>query len=118
MSTYMDLYDYRQYVGTMYRARNSAIIANEDAETVWQRFRQSRDKLFATHPQSALDVEQRRSFTSLPYFPYNPTMRFVVDVVPHEQPTQQTITMSATETMTMLTIGHVDFVVDGELEEP
>ncbi|HCI80167.1 MAG TPA: hypothetical protein DHW02_10810 [Ktedonobacter sp.] len=114
MSDYMNLYDYRQYVGMMYRTRNSAIMVNEDAEMVWQRFRQSRDELFATHPQSALDAEQRRSFTTLPYFPYNPTMRFVVDVVPYEQPVQQTITMSAAETMTMLTIGHVDFAVDGE----
>ena len=114
MSDYLDLYDYRRRVGSIYRSRNNSIMANEDAETVWQHFRKGRDELFASHPQSALDIEQRRSFKTLPYFPYNPTMRFVVGVVPHEHPTQQTITMSATETMTMLTIGHVDFVVEGE----
>ena len=114
MLDYMDLYDYRQYVGTMYRTRNNAIAADEEAGTVWQRFRAARDALFATHPQSALDVEQRRSFTGLRYFPYNPAMRFVVDIVPVENPVSQTITMSAAETMTMLTIGHIQFVVDGQ----
>jgi len=114
MADYLDLYDYRQRVGGIYRERNNATVANEDAETVWQRFRRRRDELFATHPQSALDVEQRRSFTGLRYFPYNPAMHFEVDVIPIEEPTQQTITMSATETMTMLTIGHVHFAVDGE----
>ena len=114
MSDYLDLYDYRQRVGSIYRERNSATVANEDAEAVWQRFRKKRDELFASHPQSALDMEQRRSFTELRYFPYNPAMRFSVDVLPNENPTPQTITMSATETMTMLAIGHVQFAVDGE----
>lgn len=114
MPDYFDLYDYRQRVGNLYRVRNRAIMADEDVENVWQVFCAGRDQLFASHPQSALDEEQRRSFTGLRYFPYNPGMRVVGNVVANENPTHQTITMSATETMTMLTIAHVHFIVEGE----
>ena len=114
MSDYLNLYDYRQRVGNLYRARNSSVMASEDDEFTWQRFRQGREELFATHPQSALDAEQRRTFTGLRYFPYNPAMRFPVDVVPNEEDTRQTITMNASETMTMVTVGQVHFSVDGE----
>src|SRR4051794_3161504 len=41
-------------------------------------FRARRDRLFATHPQSAIPAAERSSFTGLPYFPANPDM--VADV--------------------------------------
>nr|MDQ2888259.1 hypothetical protein [Chloroflexota bacterium] len=72
MSEYLDLYDYRCRVASMYRERKRALVAGENAATVLQRFREERDKLFAHHPQSALDAEQRATFGGLRYFPYNP----------------------------------------------
>lgn len=111
---YLDLYDYRLRVQAMYRERNQAIPAGEDAEMVWQRFRQSRDTLFAQHSQSALDAEQRRVFSGLRYFPYNPTLRFAVTIETDVEPQRQTITMSSTEQMTMLTVGRVRFAVEQE----
>lgn len=81
---------------------------------VWQRFRQSRDTLFAQHSQSALDAEQRRVFSGLRYFPYNPTLRFAVTIETDVEPQRQTITMSSTEQMTMLTVGRVRFAVEQE----
>lgn len=112
MSDYLDLYDYRCRVAAMYRERTEAYLAGEDADTILQHYREARNDLFATHPQSALDEEQRRDFHGLPYFPYNPMLVFLVDVDTNIEPTRQSITMNADEIMTMTTIGRVHFAVD------
>ena len=112
MSDYLDLYDYRHRVAAIYRARNQAILAEENGATVLQRFRAEKDSLFAHHPQSALDEEQRRTFKGLRYFPYNPTMCFSVDIDTNMEPGRQEVVMDAHESMTMTTVGRVHFVVE------
>lgn len=114
MSKYLDLYDYRYRVGAMYRARNAAIMAGEDPESVLQRFREARDELFAHHPQSALDEEQKQHFSGLHYFPFNPDLRFIVDIDTDVEPTGLNVAMSPEESMTMTTVGRVHFTVDGQ----
>lgn len=114
MSDYLDLYDYRCRVTALYHSRNQALLAGEDPVLVHQRFRQERDQLFAHHPQSALDEEQRRSFKGLRYFPYNPALCFEMAIdtnVPH---TRQNVTMNASEIMTMTIVGQVHFRVENE----
>src|SRR2546427_32968 len=111
MSDYLDLYDYRCRVAANYRERTRAIIASEDPATVLERFRDARNDLFAHHPQSALNEEQRQHFRGLHYFPYNPSMRFVVDIDTAVEPTQLTVAMNAEESMTMTTIGRSHFTV-------
>ncbi len=58
--------------------------AGGDGPQTWQRWRQGRDRLFATHPQSALPGEQRGRFEWLPFFPYDPDWRIeaTVDLIP------------------------------------
>lgn len=114
MSDYLNLYDYRCRVSAMYRERTQAIIAGADPMATWQHFRAVRDDLFAHHSQSALDEEQRRQFQGLPYFPYNPAMRFVVDVDTNVEPTHLTVVMNAEESMTMTAVARVHFTVEGE----
>ncbi|HLI09665.1 MAG TPA: DUF1684 domain-containing protein [Ktedonobacteraceae bacterium] len=114
MSEYFELYDYRCRVAAMYRERNQAYLAGEDAEAIWRRFRQSRDALFAHHPQSALDEEQRQDFHGLRYFPYNPAMVFAVDVDTGVEPARQSVAMNAQESMNMTTVGRVHFTVEGQ----
>lgn len=87
-------------------------MAGADPFAVWQRFCEVRDDLFAHHPQSALDEEQKRDFQGLSYFPYNPSMRFVVDVDTNVDPVRQSVVMNATESMMMTTVGRVHFVVE------
>lgn len=115
MSDYLDLYDYRCRVAAMYRERTEAIMAGADPVAVWQRFCTVKDELFAHHPQSPLDEEQRRHFQGLPYFPYNPAMRFVVNVDTNVEPTRLAVAMNAEETMSMTTVGRVRFSVEGQL---
>lgn len=62
----LDLVDWRRRVGDLYRATGS------DALT---RFRQGRDDLFRSHPQSPIEPEERASFTGLHYFAHDPVYR-------------------------------------------
>src|SRR5579864_40336 len=105
MSEFLDLYDYRHRVAAMYRERTQAIMVGADPMATWQRFLAVRNELFAHHPQSPLDEGQRRHFQGLPYFPYNPAMRFVVDVDTNVESTRLTVVMNADETMSMTTVG-------------
>jgi len=114
MSYYLDLYDYRCRVAALYRERDQATLAGKDPALTLQRFRKERDDLFASHPQSAFDEEQKRRFRGLRYFAYNPAMRFSVEVNTDVAPKRQSVAMDAQESMTMTTIGQLSFVVDGE----
>lgn len=114
MSHYLDLYDYRCRVAALYRERNRAVLAGEDPVSILQRFRKERDHLFASHPQSALDAEQKRRFQGLRYFPYNPALCFVVDIQTNGETKRQAVAMDEHKSMTMVTIGQVSFAVDGE----
>jgi len=62
----LDLVDWRRRVGDLYR------VSGADALT---RFRQGRDELFRSHPQSPIEPEERASFTGLHYFPHDPAYR-------------------------------------------
>jgi uncharacterized protein len=65
----LDLVDYRRRVFEMYRQIRE--LGAEGHEL----FRRERDKLFAEHPQSALDEQQKLSFKGLAYYDYNPAYR-------------------------------------------
>jgi uncharacterized protein len=112
MSDYLDLFDYRSRVAEMYRERKRATLAGEDAAMVLVRFRDARDELFAKHPQSALDVEQKQKFQGLRYFPYNPAMCVAADIDMDVEPVQLSVAMNAEETMTMTTVGRLHFKLE------
>lgn len=76
-SNFTDLLDYRRQVGELYgevRRRGTGAAASHE------RFRQRRDELFAGHPQSPLNRDQRGEFAGLSYFPYDRSLRFRVRV--------------------------------------
>lgn len=114
MSEFLDLYDYRTRVAAMYRVRNRAITAREDPELVCKSFRAARDELFATHPQSALDEEQRAHFEGLRYFPYNPAARVLAEVDTRAESAVLTVPKNAEESMTMTRVAHLHFTLAGQ----
>src|SRR5579859_3050894 len=114
MPDFLDLYDYRLRNAALYRERNRAILAGEDAEQAWRRFRAGRDELFAVHPQSALDEEQRGKFQALDYFLYNPAMRVVARVDTDIETATFSIAMNAQELMTMTRAARLQFEVEGQ----
>ncbi len=112
MSDYLDLYDYRTRVVEMYRTRRQATLRGEDTATILQHFRASRDELFASHPQSAFDQEQKQQFHGLRYFPYNPSMCVEADIETDIEPQLLNVAMNAEETMTMTTFARLHFTLN------
>ena len=65
----LDLWDYRRRVADLYASVRGAT----PGEATWLNWREQRDTLFATHPQSAIPPEQRAALEGLPYFDYDST---------------------------------------------
>lgn len=67
---YVTLLDWRRTVAELFvdvrRLRATDPVA---AHRLW---RERRDRLFKTHPQSPIPPEERAAFKGLPYFPYEP----------------------------------------------
>ncbi|HLM04044.1 MAG TPA: DUF1684 domain-containing protein [Blastococcus sp.] len=74
----MTLLDWRRRVAALYAAARTA----SDPESGWRSWREGRDELFASHPDSPLDESARATFTGLPFAPYDPAQRFEVVVEP------------------------------------
>lgn len=110
---WLDLYDFRQRVAALYRARNDALQAGESPAQVWEEFRHGRDDLFARHPQSALDEEQRAGFQGLDYFPYNDAARVQGIITPEVEPEQSLVQTSGEDAMPMTRAGRVRFALGG-----
>jgi uncharacterized protein (DUF1684 family) len=70
---YLDLVDWRRRVGDLYR------ISGPDALA---RFRDARNELFRTHPQSPIEPDERSTFTGLRYFDADPAYRVTARVEP------------------------------------
>ncbi|HLW01845.1 MAG TPA: DUF1684 domain-containing protein [Ktedonobacterales bacterium] len=92
-ATWLDLYDYRRHVAAMYQQREEALLSGADEQVVVQRFRAQKDALFAHHPQSPLSPEDRRYFTGLSYFPYDPLLR--VEAILTPEPAEEDLNLEA-----------------------
>jgi uncharacterized protein len=84
----LSLLDWRRRVHALY-ADVRACVDPAEGHAAWRR---GRDELFAGHPQTPLLPEDRPGFTGLPYGPYDPALRFTVDVdgdvAPHRMEVQ------------------------------
>jgi len=72
----LTLLDWRRRVAALYAAARTA----SDPEAGWRTWRDGRDELFATHPDSPLDTDARTAFRGLPFAPYDPALRFAAVV--------------------------------------
>src|SRR5438874_12934918 len=111
--TWLDLYDWRRRVASMYHERELALRAGEDEQAVLRRFRAAKDALFTRHPQSPLSVAQRPSFTGLSYFPYNPRLRLEALMEPEGADEEVAVVTSSPEAMPMRRAARLSFAVDG-----
>lgn len=71
----IDLADWRRRVSDMYAAVRAEAAAHPEA--AWRRWRETREELFRTHPQSPVPVESRAAFRAA-HWPYDPRLRFEV----------------------------------------
>ena len=78
MAGELELLDWRRQVAELY----SAVRAESDPSSGHAMWRVGRDHLFRTHPQSPLPAEDPLRRTGLPYWPYDPALRFELALRP------------------------------------
>jgi uncharacterized protein (DUF1684 family) len=73
----LDLLDWKRRIFALYAEIRSAPKPHHG----WQHWRDVRDALFRSHAQTPVRPEAREAFERLEYFPYDPALRFLADVV-------------------------------------
>jgi uncharacterized protein (DUF1684 family) len=72
----LDLLDWKRRIFELYAEVRSA----SDPAEVWARWRDVRDELYGTHPQTPVAPAARASFGGVGYFAYDPELRFLAEV--------------------------------------
>ena len=107
-SSLLTLVDWRRRVNEMY----ADVRAETDQAAGQARWRAARDELFRTHPQTPLLDDDPLRETGLPYWPYDPALRFDAPLLPVEPTEPRLVEAGGDGTITMNLIGRV------ELPEP
>jgi uncharacterized protein len=78
----LDLLDWKRTIFELY----AEVRGSPDPAAAWWRWREVRDHLFGTHPQSPVPPAERAGFRGLPYYDYDPAYRVpaVVEAAPAE----------------------------------
>jgi uncharacterized protein (DUF1684 family) len=109
MDDVFTLLDWKRRVFALYASVRSAT----DPEEAWGLWRETRDELFRSHPQSPLPEEERRHFAGLEYFDYEPRLRVLADVAAAEQEPRQ-IGASGNESVLFRRFAVASFELDGQ----
>jgi uncharacterized protein (DUF1684 family) len=104
----LELADWRRQVAELY-ARIRATPEPEAAHELW---RATRDDLFRTHPQSPLPPDDPLRDSGLPYWPYDPSLRFTVRIEAAE-PVAFDVPTSSDGTIRLRRIGRVELLGAG-----
>ena len=80
MTADLQLTDWRRQVAELYAAVRAA--AGDDPARGHALWRAGRDRLFRDHPQSPLPAGDPLRATGLPYWPYDPALRFELPLLP------------------------------------
>lgn len=104
-SARLQLADWRRRVATLY----AAVRAQDDPAQGHALWRQRRDELMREHPQSPLLPGDALRRTGVPYWPYDPRLRFVLELEPEptSEPATLTLHTGGSETTTMRRLGVV-----------
>jgi hypothetical protein len=78
---FLELAGWRRAVAGLY----AAVRAADDPRRGHELWRQGRDELFLKHPQSPLPPGDPLRATGLPYWPYDPALRFELPLLPAEE---------------------------------
>jgi uncharacterized protein (DUF1684 family) len=110
----ISLIDWRRQVNEMY----AAVRAAADPEAAHARWREERDRLFREHPQTPLLENDPLRETGLPYWPYDPSLRFEAALLPVEPTEDRRVDVGDDGTLTMRLIGRVELPspMDGALD--
>jgi uncharacterized protein len=102
------LLDWKRRVFALYVA-----VRTMPPEEGWKLWRETRDELFGSHPQSPLPAESRAGFEGLEYWPYDPEARVLAELEDVEAPPQP-IETSGVEPMLFRPFARAWFELRGE----
>ena len=110
----LSLVDWRRRVNEMY----AAVRDDPDHEGAHARWRQARDQLFREHPQTPLLADDPLRETGLPYWPYDPAMRFETTLLSAEPQEDRVVQAGDDGELTMKLIGRVELpeTIGGSLD--
>jgi uncharacterized protein len=114
LSRFVDLWDWRRQVAELY----AGIRAASGPEAAWRRWRDTRDRLFRAHAQSPFAPHERAAFRGLPYFPYDPRLRFLVEIEAADDARSETVMVGADGSVTLQPFARTSGLADalgGEL---
>jgi uncharacterized protein (DUF1684 family) len=84
-----------------------------EPERGWRRWRETRDELFRSHPQTPLPPERLDSFDGVPYYDYDPALR-VLAVVEASEREQRHIATSGEHPYSFTRFARTRFELSGE----
>ena len=102
------LLDWKRRVFGLYAAVRSL-----PPESGWELWRETRNELFRSHPQSPLPAERRDSFAGLEYWPYDPEARVVAELEDVDAEPQPVAT-SGSEQIAFRPFARASFELAGE----
>jgi uncharacterized protein (DUF1684 family) len=105
----IELLDWKRRIFELY----AEIRASNDPASAWRRWREVRDELFRSHPQSPLPEEARATFAGVPYFDYRPGLR-VLAAVEQAEPERREIATSGEEPYAFTRFARARFELAGE----
>jgi len=81
VTAFLELLDWRRRISEVY----AAVRAEPDPQAGHALWRARRDELFRSHPQSPLPPGDPLRTTGLPYWPYDPGLRFELPLLPPDR---------------------------------
>jgi uncharacterized protein (DUF1684 family) len=103
----LDLLDWKRRIFALYEHVRS----ERDPETAWNVWRETREELYRTHPQSPLPAETRTAYGDA-FFPYDAAFRVAAEVVDAE-PVPSPIPVSTGDTLAFNRVGLARFELGG-----
>ena len=104
----LSLLDWKRRVFALYAAVRAL-----EPEAGWELWRETRDELFRSHPQSPLPADRRASFGGIDYWPYDPGARVLAGLEDMEAPPEPVET-SGIEPILFRPFARASFELRGE----
>jgi len=98
------LAEWRREVFDIYRE----VRLDRDPERAHARWRERRDRLFREHSQSPLAPDDPLRKTGVPYWPYDPRLRFSVPALKVERPARRSLPTEGEEVTELRQVGWVE----------
>lgn len=96
MNETQQLWEWREKIADLYHG----IRSNSDPTASWKVWCETRSTLFREHPQSPIEASDRATFEGPAMYPYDPSLRLQVQLVPAD-PEQMTIATGADGDLSM-----------------